>query len=490
MFTKAILFGAPVALLMSTTALCALTADEVWADLQGLASGNGGEIKAATQVAGDGVITLNGVTIGPAGGPAAITIAEMSIEEQDDGSVAFFPEDIKIAADAGTTASVEQNGLAISVFEDEGGLGYGIYADMLKVAFDTTTGTGETTSRTAGSVLFEALDGTYGRGTGEMTLDMVAKRLAYDITQVDPAAMVDSTSTSDSSDIELSGTLTIPEGVDLMTLDAPGAFEAALGKGMAASLAMTSGASKGTADERGPMMPLKATFEGGASQFDMNMDKTSLMIDTSASGLKGEIVPPGMPMPMPVSLDSLAMTYTMPVSAPEGGDYLVKLNLGNLVLGESVWGLFDPGAALPRDPINLALDLGGQAKLDLLAMAAASNGGMTQVAEPEPISLDIRQLAVNVAGAALSGTGAFTFDNSMLAAGGPPMPIGTANLRLEGGNKLIDGLIATGLLKEEDAMGARMMMAMFGKPEGDDVLTSQIEAKQGGSIFVNGQQIQ
>jgi hypothetical protein len=31
---------------------------------------------------------------------------------------------------------------------------------------------------------------------------------------------------------------------------------------------------------------------------------------------------------------------------------------------------------------------------------------------------------------------------------------------------------------------------MFGKPEGEDVLTSKIEAKEGGAIFVNGQRIQ
>ena len=71
-----------------------------------------------------------------------------------------------------------------------------------------------------------------------------------------------------------------------------------------------------------------------------------------------------------------------------------------------------------------------------------------------------------------------------------PLPVGTADVRLEGGNKVIDALIKLGVMTEEDAMGARMMMAMFGQPAGDDVLTSKIEAREGGSIFVNGQQIQ
>jgi hypothetical protein len=84
----------------------------------------------------------------------------------------------------------------------------------------------------------------------------------------------------------------------------------------------------------------------------------------------------------------------------------------------------------------------------------------------------------------LAGTGAFTFDNSM----GIPMPLGEANVTVTGANALIDGLIATGLLSEDDAMGARMMMGMFMVPGANaDELTSKIEAKEGMQILVNGQ---
>ena len=489
MFKKSLLLAAPTALLLSGTSVFALTADQVWADLQALASGSGGEIKAATEVKEEGIITLNGVSVGPAGGPAVITIAEVSIEDQDDGSVAFFPADIKVTPPDGTMVAIEDQELTVSVFEDEGGLGYALFADLLKVSFDATEGTAESPKRNAGSVTFEGLEAGYGRGADIMSVDLVAKRMAYDLTQVDKAMMLDSTSVSDTADLSLVGELTIPAGVNLMALDGPGAFEDAVSKGLALTAAMTSGLSKGTTEERGEMMPMTVTFEGASSTMNIAADKTSMMIEGASSGLKAEVTPPGMPMSFPVSMDSLSMAYMMPVSAPDGGAYQLKLNLANLVLGESVWAMFDPSAALARDPANLALDVSGQAKFDLLATMAAEGTG-TAPPVPEPVSLDIKELGFKLAGAALSGTGAFTFDNSMMAMGGPPMPLGTANLRLEGGNKLIDGLIATGLLKEEDAMGARMMMAMFGKPDGDDVLTSQIEAKEGGSIFVNGQQIQ
>ncbi|MFM7446009.1 MAG: DUF2125 domain-containing protein, partial [Tabrizicola sp.] len=70
-------------------------------------------------------------------------------------------------------------------------------------------------------------------------------------------------------------------------------------------------------------------------------------------------------------------------------------------------------------------------------------------------------------------------------------PLGEANVSITGATALIDGLIATGLISEDDAMGARMMMGMFMAPGAEpDSLTSKIEAKEGFAIFVNGQQIQ
>ena len=117
-------------------------------------------------------------------------------------------------------------------------------------------------------------------------------------------------------------------------------------------------------------------------------------------------------------------------------------------------------------------------------MEAEETGAMPPI--PAPEKLDITDISLKVAGAALDANGAFTFDNSM----GIPMPLGTATVNVSGANALIDGLIATGLLQEQDAMSARMMMGMFMTPTGDDSLTSKIEAKEGFAIFVNGQQIQ
>jgi hypothetical protein len=101
-------------------------------------------------------------------------------------------------------------------------------------------------------------------------------------------------------------------------------------------------------------------------------------------------------------------------------------------------------------------------------------------------SLDINKVLLTLAGAELSGEGAFTFNNS----GPVPMPAGTMNMMLTGANGLLDTLVNMGLVPEEQAMGARMMMGLFAKPgNGPDTLVSEIEVQENGAVLANGQRI-
>jgi hypothetical protein len=106
-------------------------------------------------------------------------------------------------------------------------------------------------------------------------------------------------------------------------------------------------------------------------------------------------------------------------------------------------------------------------------------------------SFDLSALLVRFVGAELSGNGALTFDNNDLTTfNGMPAPTGQINLKLLGANALIDNLIAMGLLPEDQAMGARMMMGMFARPGTEpDSLTSTLEFKDGG-FFANGMRLQ
>ena len=71
-----------------------------------------------------------------------------------------------------------------------------------------------------------------------------------------------------------------------------------------------------------------------------------------------------------------------------------------------------------------------------------------------------------------------------------PKPTGSLDLTLVGGNGLIDKLVAMGLLPEEQAMGARMMMGLFAVPgDGEDSLKSKLEINEDGHVLANGQRL-
>ena len=492
MFRTKVLMTTPLmAFLMCGTAQAALTADQVWADLQAAAISGGLKISVATEVAGDRELTLNGVSIAPDGEPAIVTISEVAIVEQEDGSVAFFPGEISLQNTGAAKVVIDHEELSVSAFEDAGGLGYGLDADRLNIGVNVTSGEGEMATSFDGSFDLTSLGGRYTRGRDALGLDMSADRLVYDIKQKDPGISVDSTQISDSADVVLTGEITLPEGIDLMSLQSTAAFSDAVRAGLGLSLEATQGVSTGEMVDNNPVVPLSMVFtaQPGITSITANVDEFG--VATSVEGMELTLRPPMMPVPVNASTGSFVLGFAMPmVSADEPGDYGLEVSVENLVFDDAAWGMIDPTAVLERGPLDLALDLGGTAKIDMLDVIVSGEAGTAPTTTPELTTLDIRTLAVKALGAVATGSGAFTFDNSMVAMGGPPLPIGTADVRLEGGNKVIDSLITLGVLSEEDAMGARMMMAMFGQPAGDDVLTSKIEAREGGSIFVNGQQIQ
>ena len=131
--------------------------------------------------------------------------------------------------------------------------------------------------------------------------------------------------------------------------------------------------------------------------------------------------------------------------------------------------------------------------------AGAVPGEIVQI-EPERIvvapcgdthALSVNDLLVQAVGAKLTGKGAFTFDNTdMRTIPGMPRPEGAIDLALNGANALIDNLIAMGIISDQEAMPARMMMGMFAVPgDGPDSLKSKIEINAQGHILANGQRI-
>ncbi|MFN4204256.1 MAG: DUF2125 domain-containing protein [Tabrizicola sp.] len=495
MFRMRSFAAAPViATLLGGTAHAALTADQVWQSWKAAGALVGLTVSAATENNSGGVLTLNGVTIAPQG-MSGLTISDMVLTEQSDGSVTITPgADIGMTMTGDTEGSVKvtHDGLTLTAREANGGLAYDYAAARLDVAYDSTypgmsfDGSEAPKVAASGDFGFSNLAGTYSDTPGTnrtFGLTIKSDELAYTTQSDDPGMELKQTSTSTTQNIDLSMSFALPTTIALAAMQSPADFATALNEGLSLSLSMTQGESVGKMKQESPYVPMDLTMKAGGGEGSALFNKDSFSVKSSASGLDIESAPGAMPVPVKVVSGPMEFAMTSPVIANEAaGDYGLVLKLSQFSLNEEAWALFDPNGALKRDAADIAIDISGKTKMDVPAMIAADEAGTAPVV-PQPESLNITELGVKVAGAALAATGAFTFDNSM----GMPMPLGEANVSVTGANALIDGLIATGLITNEDAMGARMMMGMFMIPNGNDSLTSKIEAKEGMQILVNGQ---
>jgi hypothetical protein len=269
-----------------------------------------------------------------------------------------------------------------------------------------------------------------------------------------------------------------------------------IGKALADGLAMkgtiTAGASTigiFATDPEGAGTNIDLATTGAGAEFGMS--KAGMIYGLRADGLDLTISGDTIPMPeVTATMTEANMRFDIPLTkgdAPQNFNVLTRLV--DLALPDDIWAMVDPMQMLPRVPATLIVDVGGKVKLisDL----------MDPPAEDESIpgelqALDLRELQVKLIGADLTGTGAFTFDNTDLETfGGMPRPTGAIDLKLIGGNALLDKAIAMGLIPQDEAMGYRMMMALFARPgEGEDTLVSKIEVTPEGAVLANGQRIQ
>jgi Uncharacterized protein conserved in bacteria (DUF2125) len=230
----------------------------------------------------------------------------------------------------------------------------------------------------------------------------------------------------------------------------------------------------------------KIVSQPGAAVF--SMDKTGGGFAGTGGATVVDVTSPSFPFPaLHVEMSGLGMDFRTPLTGTDAAPFRYMIKLDNLTVNEEAWAVVDPGAVLPRDPANIALDLTGKAVMDVGALFDTAETGGAPNPLPSIETLDIANLNLAVAGALMTGTGAFTFDNAT----GIPMPRGSADVSLTGGNALIDGLVAIGMVPEDQAASARMMMSMFMAPgDGEDTMTSKIEARDDGGIYVNDQRVQ
>ena len=253
----------------------------------------------------------------------------------------------------------------------------------------------------------------------------------------------------------------------------------------------TFGEGSGTFLAAAPQGETRGSTSSSGGELVMSMQSNGLTYDVQQRDMTMNMQVPQFPLPISMEMARSAFNLTMPVVPNAESDFALGFTLGDFTISDSIWGLFDPAGQLPRDPATLKLDLTGKAKL-LLDVFDPDQAAQMAMGQPlgEVYSLNVNDLVVSLVGANLNGAGAFTFDNSDLVTfGGMPRPEGEINLNLTGANKLIDTLINMGLLPQEQAMGARMMMGLFAVPNGEDSLTSKIEVNEQGQVLANGQRL-
>lgn len=296
--------------------------------------------------------------------------------------------------------------------------------------------------------------------------------IAYDYTIDEQSQMVEQTTAATVVTFEFD----IPEDED----DALGYLDGS----KSAIIKATSGASEfvSTMDAEGMVFGMEGT--SGAGDVLLEITDGTIVYDVNADGFEMVVSPgPGLPIPpVEVAMGDMGMKIVVPAGAVETpSKMIIDILFSDLVVGESLWSMIDPGKTISRDPAQLDIDIEALVQID--AMAAVAGADPTEAATIH--SLDINQILLSIAGASLQIDGAAIFDNS-----GPiPMPLGAVNIDLKGISTLANQLVALGLLDQMQAGMAMGMMMAFGQPGSEaDQFISEISFTENG-ILANGQPI-
>lgn len=290
-------------------------------------------------------------------------------------------------------------------------------------------------------------------------------------------------------DMKMSHSMMLPAGgLNLMGLHTH------LREGLALSATMRAG-EYGTTQEtivNGETLSLQ---ENKAADYDVTMkvDREGAVWGGSAGAFSGKMEAAQLPFPIAVTGTSAAGQFGLPLLADEAAqDASMQMSLVGLTLNDEIWALADPSAQLPRDPMALSLDLTGQVRLTADLLDFETLQGLEDASGViVPVTASLKTLMLSAVGAELLGEGFFEFDESDTETfPGMPRPEGALDLQLIGGNALLDRLVAMGMLPEDQAMSARMMMGLFAVPgEGEDTLNSKIEINGEGHVLANGQRL-
>jgi hypothetical protein len=230
----------------------------------------------------------------------------------------------------------------------------------------------------------------------------------------------------------------------------------------------------------GDQFAVTYTNEGGRLAFGMS--EAEISYDIAGQGMQMQIAAMDLPVPVNLSMASSEASFAVPLAAGDAPqDVTARIAYRDVTIGDGLWAMIDPTNAIPRDPASLILDATGQVQLfmDLVAMDPETLTGPPG----ELLGLAVNEMRADLGGATLSGTADVSFAPGQLI----PMPVGAADLRLSGGNALLDALMAGGLVPAEQGAFVRGMANVFARPgAAPDTLETSVEFGEDGSITANG----
>lgn len=487
-----------IALLIGTGVASAdVTSAEVWENFKDVMESNGQAVSAGSvEETGSGVVVQDmTATYSSSDGMAdtTATVSEMKFTDLGDGRVEMtISPDYRVVStmkepngeNVETNVSMSHDGMNIIVSGTSEEFAYDVTAGNVTVTIDSLNVDGEDVDGDV-SAVFTGLTGrTFTKkieGGFDTTNNMAAETMAMKIAMADP-----DTGSDFKFDLNYQGLLIAAQGKILEGME-PDSVHEALKAGFyfKGNMGYQSSTFDIAVDDSGENFNLAGT--SGAGVLDFNMSEKGMGYNARSFQLKMNVGGNTIPLPpMDITLEELGLGFQMPISASdESQDFSMSFVTRGLALPDALWGMLDPGAVLSRDPATLAFDVSGKTKLFADIMDDDAMSSLTSPGELEAMTLN--NMEFSLAGASLKGDGGFTFDNTdMDTFDGIPKPEGSVNFKLVGANSLMDNLIEMGLLPAEEAMGVRMMIGMFARPEGDDTLVSEIGVKNG-KITANGQ---
>lgn len=482
-----------VALVAANAALAEVTPEEVWQNWQDFYASSGSTITTGSaERDGDTlVVTDFKAAVDTPANKSETTIAEIRLRDLGDGSVEVtMSEEAALSSTSpaidgapanGASGVIKMPGLVGTVSGTAEEMAYAFTAPSMEVLLEPTEDGAPvgkvgvllsdiaTTYQLTGPAEAKLMDGSFEAASAAINLEV----------KDDTSTLVGSLNTADVSG-EMTGNFA---GIEEQ--EAANAFA----KGFALDMSLAFGALNYDFDITDESGPAKLTGGSEGGSFQVAMDAARMLFAGGGKNVTATFSGAQLPFPeVKLSYAESGFNLTMPLSkaeTPQDFSFLAKII--DLQVSDEIWGMFDPTGALPHDPATIVIDTAGKALLKSDLMTSAEGAPP----DAELHALEVKDLQARIAGAELTGRGAFTFDNTDLTTyEGVPAPTGKIDLKLVGGNTLLDKLVAMGLVAEEQAMGARMMIAMFANPgAGADELTSVLEFKDK-SFYANGQQLQ